>query len=47
MAVINARFIKPLDDELITKYCQPFARIITVEDNYSGGLDAEIAAGRR
>src|SRR3954471_20538491 len=43
VAVINARFIKPLDDELITKYCRPFARIITVEEgSLAGGFGAAI-----
>src|SRR4029077_2315204 len=28
--VVNARFIKPLDDELIAKYCRPNSRIVTV-----------------
>src|SRR4051812_5227818 len=43
IAVINARFIKPLDDELITKYCRPFARIITVEEgSLAGGFGAAI-----
>jgi 1-deoxy-D-xylulose-5-phosphate synthase len=32
IAVINARFIKPLDDELIAKYCRPFTKVITVEE---------------
>ncbi|HET8797292.1 MAG TPA: 1-deoxy-D-xylulose-5-phosphate synthase, partial [Thermoanaerobaculia bacterium] len=32
VTVINARFIKPLDDELITKYCQPNSYVITVEE---------------
>jgi 1-deoxy-D-xylulose-5-phosphate synthase len=42
-AVINARFIKPLDDELIRKYCQPFARIITVEEgSLAGGFGAAV-----
>jgi transketolase C-terminal domain/subunit len=43
VAVINARFIKPLDDELITKYCRPFSRIITVEEgSLAGGFGAAI-----
>jgi 1-deoxy-D-xylulose-5-phosphate synthase len=43
VAVINARFIKPLDDELITKYCRPFARVITVEEgSLAGGFGSAI-----
>jgi hypothetical protein len=43
VAVMNARFIKPLDDELITKYCQPFARIITVEEgSLAGGFGSAV-----
>jgi 1-deoxy-D-xylulose-5-phosphate synthase len=43
VAVINARFIKPLDDELITKYCKPFARVITVEEgSLAGGFGSAI-----
>jgi 1-deoxy-D-xylulose-5-phosphate synthase len=41
--VINARFIKPLDDELITKYCQPNSSIITVEEgSLAGGFGAAV-----
>jgi len=37
------RFIKPLDDELITKYCKPFARVITVEEgSLAGGFGSAI-----
>jgi 1-deoxy-D-xylulose-5-phosphate synthase len=43
MAVVNARFIKPLDDELIAKYCRPFARVITVEEgSLAGGFGSAI-----
>ena len=43
VAVINARFIKPLDDELIAKYCRPFAKIITVEEgSLAGGFGAAV-----
>jgi len=43
VAVINGRFIKPLDDELITKYCKPFARVITVEEgSLAGGFGSAI-----
>jgi 1-deoxy-D-xylulose-5-phosphate synthase len=43
VTVINARFIKPLDDELIAKYCVPGARIITVEEGtLAGGFGAAV-----
>ena len=43
VAVINGRFIKPLDDELILKYCKPFAKIITVEEgSLAGGFGSAI-----
>ncbi|HEV7920429.1 MAG TPA: 1-deoxy-D-xylulose-5-phosphate synthase [Thermoanaerobaculia bacterium] len=43
VAVINARFIKPLDDELIQKYCKPFSRVITVEEgSLAGGFGAAV-----
>jgi 1-deoxy-D-xylulose-5-phosphate synthase len=43
VAVINARFIKPLDDELITKYCQPNSAVITVEEgSLAGGFGAAV-----
>ncbi|HEY0370484.1 MAG TPA: 1-deoxy-D-xylulose-5-phosphate synthase [Thermoanaerobaculia bacterium] len=43
VTVINARFIKPLDDELITKYCQPNSRVITVEEgSLAGGFGSAI-----
>src|SRR5947208_3458876 len=37
VTVINARFIKPLDDELIAKYCTPGAKVITVEEGSLAG----------
>jgi 1-deoxy-D-xylulose-5-phosphate synthase len=37
VTVVNARFIKPLDDELIAKYCTPGAKIITVEEGTLAG----------
>jgi len=44
VAVINARFIKPLDDELITKYCKPHSFVITVEEgSLAGGFGSAIA----
>ena len=43
VTVINARFIKPLDDELIRKYCQPYSRVITVEEgSLAGGFGSAI-----
>jgi 1-deoxy-D-xylulose-5-phosphate synthase len=43
VAVVNGRFIKPLDDELIVKYCRPFSRIITVEEgSLAGGFGSAI-----
>ncbi|HUP66132.1 MAG TPA: 1-deoxy-D-xylulose-5-phosphate synthase [Thermoanaerobaculia bacterium] len=42
-AVINARFIKPLDDDLIRQYCRPGARILTVEEgSLAGGFGSAI-----
>jgi 1-deoxy-D-xylulose-5-phosphate synthase len=43
VAVINARFVKPLDDELITKYCKPNSYVITVEEgSLAGGFGAAV-----
>jgi 1-deoxy-D-xylulose-5-phosphate synthase len=43
VTVINARFIKPLDDELISKYCQPYSLVITVEEgSLAGGFGSAI-----
>ncbi|HYK00168.1 MAG TPA: 1-deoxy-D-xylulose-5-phosphate synthase [Thermoanaerobaculia bacterium] len=43
VTVINARFIKPLDDELITKYCKPDSYVITVEEgSIAGGFGSAI-----
>jgi len=43
VTVINARFIKPLDDELIRKYCTPGAKIVTVEEgSLAGGFGSAI-----
>ncbi|HEX2120078.1 MAG TPA: 1-deoxy-D-xylulose-5-phosphate synthase [Thermoanaerobaculia bacterium] len=43
VTVINARFIKPLDDELIAKYCKPYSSVITVEEgSLAGGFGAAI-----
>ena len=37
VAVVNARFIKPLDDELITRFCKPYSKVITVEEGSLAG----------
>ncbi|HYH06894.1 MAG TPA: 1-deoxy-D-xylulose-5-phosphate synthase [Thermoanaerobaculia bacterium] len=43
VTVINARFIKPLDEELIAKYCQPNSYVITVEEgSLAGGFGSAI-----
>jgi 1-deoxy-D-xylulose-5-phosphate synthase len=43
VAVVNARFIKPLDDDLIKKYCKPLSYIITVEEgSLAGGFGAAV-----
>src|SRR5687767_13586127 len=43
VTVINARFVKPLDDELIKKYCTANSYIITVEEgSLAGGFGAAV-----
>jgi 1-deoxy-D-xylulose-5-phosphate synthase len=43
VAVINARFIKPVDDDLIARYCQPGSRVITVEEgSLAGGFGSAV-----
>jgi 1-deoxy-D-xylulose-5-phosphate synthase len=43
VTVINARFIKPLDDELIQKYCKSYPLVITVEEgSLAGGFGAAV-----
>ena len=43
ITVINARFIKPLDDELVTRYCIPNSYVITVEEgSIAGGFGSAI-----
>jgi 1-deoxy-D-xylulose-5-phosphate synthase len=37
VTVINGRFIKPLDDELIAQYCRPNSNVITVEEGSLAG----------
>ena len=41
--VVNGRFIKPLDEELIARYCRPGAKVVTVEEgSLAGGFGAAI-----
>jgi len=43
VAVVNARFIKPLDDELIARFCKPGSKVITVEEgSLAGGFGAAV-----
>jgi len=43
VTVINGRFVKPLDDELIVKYCQPNSSVITVEEgSLAGGFGSAV-----
>ncbi|HKO56192.1 MAG TPA: 1-deoxy-D-xylulose-5-phosphate synthase [Thermoanaerobaculia bacterium] len=43
VTVINARFIKPLDDELIQKYCNSLSPVITVEEgSLAGGFGSAV-----
>jgi len=43
VAVINGRFIKPLDEAAIARYCQPGASIVTVEEgSLAGGFGSAI-----
>jgi 1-deoxy-D-xylulose-5-phosphate synthase len=43
VAVVNARFIKPLDDELLVRFCRPSARVITVEEgSLAGGFGSAV-----
>jgi 1-deoxy-D-xylulose-5-phosphate synthase len=43
VTVINARFIKPLDDGLIAKYCKPYSNVITVEEgSLAGGFGSAV-----
>ncbi|ADK85292.1 deoxyxylulose-5-phosphate synthase [Desulfarculus baarsii DSM 2075] len=42
-AVVNARFVKPLDDELICQLAQRCGRVVTVEENMlAGGFGAAV-----
>jgi 1-deoxy-D-xylulose-5-phosphate synthase len=43
VAVVNARFIKPIDDELVARFCKPYSKIITVEEgSLAGGFGAAV-----
>ncbi|MGZ4810298.1 MAG: 1-deoxy-D-xylulose-5-phosphate synthase [Thermoanaerobaculia bacterium] len=43
VAVINGRFIKPADDELIARFCKPGAKIVTVEEgSLAGGFGSVV-----
>lgn len=43
VAVINARFIKPLDEELILRFCKSGSKVITVEEgSLAGGFGSAI-----
>jgi 1-deoxy-D-xylulose-5-phosphate synthase len=43
ITVINARFVKPLDDELILKYCRQNSHVFTVEEgSLAGGFGSAV-----
>jgi 1-deoxy-D-xylulose-5-phosphate synthase len=43
VAVVNARFIKPLDEELIRRFCKPGAHVLTVEEgSLAGGFGSAV-----
>ncbi|MGZ7033305.1 MAG: 1-deoxy-D-xylulose-5-phosphate synthase, partial [Thermoanaerobaculia bacterium] len=43
VAVINGRFIKPADDDLIARFCKPGAKIVTVEEgSLAGGFGSVV-----
>jgi 1-deoxy-D-xylulose-5-phosphate synthase len=43
VGVVNGRFIKPLDEELIARFCTPGSLIVTVEEgSLAGGFGAAI-----
>jgi 1-deoxy-D-xylulose-5-phosphate synthase len=43
VAVVNARFIKPLDDELIARFCKHGSKVITVEEgSLAGGFGSAV-----
>lgn len=42
-AVINPRFIKPLDAELIAAWAAKTGHVVTIEDNIQGGFGSAVA----
>ncbi len=43
VAVVNARFIKPLDDDLLTRFCVTGAKVLTVEEgSLIGGFGSAV-----
>jgi len=43
VAVINGRFIKPIDDQLVLRFCKPGSKVITVEEgSLAGGFGAAV-----
>ena len=43
VAVINARFIKPIDDDLVKRFCKPNSYVITVEEgSLAGGFGSAV-----
>jgi 1-deoxy-D-xylulose-5-phosphate synthase len=41
--VVNGRFIKPLDDELISRYCSEGSYVVTIEEgSLAGGFGAAV-----
>jgi len=41
--VVNGRFIKPIDEELVLRFCRPGAKVITVEEgSIAGGFGAAV-----
>ncbi|MBW3563686.1 MAG: 1-deoxy-D-xylulose-5-phosphate synthase [Acidobacteria bacterium] len=43
VTVIDAKFIKPLDEELIRRYCIPGAKVVTVEEgSLAGGFGSAV-----
>jgi 1-deoxy-D-xylulose-5-phosphate synthase len=41
--VVNARFIKPLDEDLVLRFCRPGAKVITVEEgSIAGGFGSAV-----
>ena len=42
-AIVNARFLKPMDESLLHKLCKEYNHIVTIEDNVlSGGFGSSI-----